>query len=368
VLFAITVARAEAQTDFRAWGLDEVRRIDADLFLPERGLYADAAELGKPAPDKPAFMWGCGVELSALAAAARLDPDYVAPLRRFAYHMEVYWSDAAPTPGYDVLPGPKPPDRYYDDNVWIVLALCDTYEATHDAQYLRRAEQTFQFVLSGKDDKLGGGIYWHEQDKGSKNACVNGPAAAAAVRLYTLTHRRDYLETGRQLYDWTRAHLQDTDGLFFDNIRLDGSVEKMKWSYNTGLMLRASCLLYDATREKRYLDEAERIATAARAHWVDPQTGALKAGGPFAHLLSEAFLALYDADHDATWLDVSRRALTFVHDKVRDANGHYATSWSTPVTAPLTKFSLLDQASVARAYLVLAQEPISNVQTAGQAR
>ena len=355
--FVLCLTRAGAQADYRAWGLEEVRKIEADLSLPARGLYADQAEVGKPVPDKPAFMWACGVQLSALAAAARLDPDFVAPLRHYAYSLEVYWSDAPTTPGYDVLPGPKPPDRYYDDNVWIVLALCDTYEVTHDRQYLRRAEQTFQFVLSGRDDKVGGGIYWHEQDKSSKNTCVNGPAAAASVRLYELTRRRDYLETGRQLYDWTRAHLQDTDGLFFDNVKLDGRVEKTKWSYNSGLMLRASCLLFDTTREKKYLDEAERIATAARARWVDEQTGALRDGGPFAHLLSEAFLALYNTDHTDAWLDVPRRALAFVHDKVRDANSHYPTPWDVPVRMPLVKFSLIDQASVARAYLTLAAEP-----------
>ena len=75
--FVTYMARADAQADFKAWGLEEVRKIEADLYLPVRGLYADGAEAGKPAPDKPAFMWGCGVQLAALAAAARLDPDFV---------------------------------------------------------------------------------------------------------------------------------------------------------------------------------------------------------------------------------------------------------------------------------------------------
>ncbi len=355
---------ANAQTDtspdtFKTWGLETLNRIEADYALPGRGLYADEWKRDQAKPGGPAFMWGCGVQLTALAAAAKLDPThYDARLRRFAKGMDVYWqNNANKIYAYDVQPGPKSADRYYDDNIWICLALCEVYEVTKEPAYRDRAEMVFAFVLSGEDTKLDGGIYWHEQDKRSKNACSNGSAAAAALRLYQITGKKTYLDAGKRLYAWTNAHLQDTDGLYWDNMRLDGVIEKMKWSYNTALMLRANCLLYEITKDAKYIDEAERVARAAEAHWVKSDTGAMADGGAFAHLLCEAFLYLAAQDSSSHWTTLVRRALTFVHDKVRDTDGHYGDHWDQPLTKPLDKASMLNQASAARAFLTAAYLP-----------
>ncbi len=334
------------------WGVETLARIQADFWLPGRGLYADEITVDKPAPDRPAFMWGCGVALTALVAGARADrKTWEDPLRRYVGSLDDYWIEGNDVGGYDVLPHASSLDRYYDDNEWIALALCEVYDLLPEAQYRERAVKTMQFVLSGRDDKLGGGIYWHEQDRTSKNTCSNGPAAVAALRLYQITKDPKYLGIGQSLYDWTRAHLQDADGLYFDNVKLDGKVEKTKWSYNTALMLRAACLLYAITHDAQYLTEAQRVAHAAVAHWAKPDTGAMNDGGPFAHLLCEALLAVYDRDHDRQWLNAVQRALAFVHTSVRAPNGWYGENWATPQTRPLEKVKLLTEAAVARAFL-----------------
>jgi hypothetical protein len=362
---AIIQQTAQNQTssaNLTQWGLDALKQIRSELYLPGRHLYAEESKPGEPAPDKPSFMWTCGVQLSALAAAAPSEPVWKTRLLDYAQALDRYWAashEDNSIGGYDVLPVPKPLDRYYDDNEWMVLALAEAYDVTADPALKVRAERAMQFVLSGEDKKLGGGIYWREQEKKSKNTCSNGPAIAAALRLYQITRRPEYLVTARRLYIWTNAHLQDTDGLYWDNIKLSGAIEKTKWSYNTALMLRANCLLYQETHEKPYLEEAQRLARAAEAQWVKPDTGAIADGGKFAHLLSEAFLYLSDQETDPNnvqhWRSLVRRALTFVHDHVRDPNGHYPDRWENAVTEPLGKFSLIDQACVARAYLVCAR-------------
>lgn len=341
---------------FRQWGEETLEAISKDLGLPERKLYAEKG--ADPAvPLDPAFMWGAGVQLSALAAAAQADPqEYLAPLRSYADALQVYWTEHDGIGGYDVLPTPKPVDRYYDDNVWVVLALAETFEVTEDPVYLDRAEATFRFVLSGEDEKLGGGIYWHEQSRDSKNTCSNAPAIVAALRLYQLTQEPHYLETARRLYDWTNAHLQDEDGLYWDNIKLDGEIDERKYSYNTALMIRANSLFHAVTGEARYLAEAQRIARAAEAKWVVPETGGIADGGRFAHLLLESFLAVHERDADPHWLEIVRDALTYVHEHVRDPNGRYASRWDRSVSEPLKEFMLLDQASAARAYWVASME------------
>ena len=353
---------AYAQTPpdtLKMWGLEALNKIETDFALPERSLYAGDWKRDQTKPGGPSVMWDCGVQLTALTAAAKLDPThYEARLRRFVKGMDVYWSPGDNKVwGYDVLPGPKQPDRYYDDNEWVCLGLCEAYEVTKEAAYRDRAEAVFIFVMSGEDAKLDGGLYWHEQEKKSKNACSNGPAAAAALRLYQITHKPKYLEIGKRLYAWMNAHLQDTDGLYWDNIRLDGRVEKTKWSYNTALMLRANCLLYEITKEAKYIDEAERLARASEAHWVKADTGAIADGGAFAHLLSESFLYLAAQDSNDHWTKLVNRALTFVYDKARDTEGRYGDHWDQPVATPIDKTKLLPQASVARAFLIAAQLP-----------
>lgn len=343
------------------WGIDTLQQIRTEFYLPKKHLYADEIKPGEPAPDKPAVMWGCGVQLAALAAAARVDAAWKPRLLDFAAAMDRYWTDQNLTivGGYDVLPVPKPLDRYYDDNEWIVIAMAEGYDVTADAALKARAEKAMIFVMSGEDKKLGGGIYWHEQEKQSKNTCSNAPAIVAAMRLFQLTRRQEYLITARRLTLWTNAHLQDTDGLYWDNIKLNGVIDKTKWSYNTALMLRANCLLYQETHENAYLEEARRLAHAAEAQWVKPETGAMADDGKFAHLLCEAFLFLSDLESDAPaithWRTIVRKALVFVHDQVRDMNGHYGNRWEMPATEAHMKATLLDQASVARAFLVDAR-------------
>ncbi|HEV2473368.1 MAG TPA: glycoside hydrolase family 76 protein, partial [Chthonomonadales bacterium] len=198
------------------------------------------------------------------------------------------------------------------------------------------------------------GIFWRESDRASKNTCSNAPAAAAALRLYLFTGKQSYLETGLALARWTTSHLQDTDGLFWDSIRLNGEVEKTKWSYNSALMIRVNCLQYEATGSGAFLSEAKRIATASIQRWIDPQTGGVRDGAAFAHLLLQAMLSLYRQDHDEHLEQVVYRALDYLHASLRDANGLYSENWDTPLSGAPPEVSLLGQASAARAFLIAA--------------
>ena len=135
--------------------------IDQNLWMANRGLYGEKVSRG---PLEPACMWSCGVQLSALNAAARLDRNvYSKRLIDYADALQVYWKEHAGISGYDVLPAPTPPDRYYDDNVWIALGLIELYELTGEQRWLDRAEETLRFVYSGEDGKLDGGLYWRER-------------------------------------------------------------------------------------------------------------------------------------------------------------------------------------------------------------
>ncbi len=350
-------AACQSAEDLQRWGTACLDQIQTDFKIPGSALYADDWRTEVDKKPRPAFNWGCGVLVPALNAAVGADkPRYNGELTGYIKALDVYLTDGPnKIPAYDVLPGPKPFDRYYDDNMWMDMALLDAYQITGDRSILKRADNLIKFIMSGEDKLLGGGIYWREQEKTSKNTCSNGPAVVCLVRHYQITHKQEFLTAAKRIYSWTKSHLQDTDGLYWDNIKLDGGIEKTKWTYNTALMIRAACLLSNITGDKSYLKEAERVAAAAEAQWVSKDTGAIEDGGQFAHLLCEAFLVLGQTNGDPHWAKSVTRALGFVHDQCQDSAGHYGDRWNQPVTATQQKVSLLSQASVARAFLNTAQ-------------
>jgi len=325
--------------------LDQIRR---DYYLPKSKLYCDSIELSGQSKIKqsgPAFNWGVGVMLSALNAAAKLDPKYKRWLREYADATRVYWNPKGPVPGYDVLPGPKPVDRYYDDNAWMVLALVETYEILGDKKYLEWASDALDYVLSGEDSKLGGGIYWRESDKKSKNACSNAPSAAACLAV--ARHRRtlELLGKTKQLLDWTRSQLQDpSDGLIWDNISISGKIDKTKWSYNTGLYLRAAATFGS--------DDLGKVAKQSIAQWIDFSTGAIKDTGRFAHLWLEGLHGAATVLKSIGPAELTRNeALDYVWTKCRNPQARFGPMWDRPFDPKQKKFELIDQASVARAFL-----------------
>jgi hypothetical protein len=328
-----------------------------DFSIPKSGLYA-----GKIEPKlHPDVAWGAGVQLSALDAAAKVNKAAYFPLvRKYIDALDSYWL-VAESPvthqqigGYDVVPHPGSADRYYDDNAWIALDLIEAYDVGRDPKDLARAKATVAFILSGEDQKLGGGLYWHEQKLESKNTCGNAPGILSVLRLYRITGDPALLVTAKRLYAWTKTNLQGKDGTYYDNIKLDppegkDAVDKVALTYNSALMIRNECELFDITHDRAHLTEAERIADAGIRRWVKPDTGAIGWRGCFAHLFAESLLELSARDHNTKWANVDHAALDFLWTHNREPSGYYPDDWdkSDPPDEPP---ELIREASAARAY------------------
>lgn len=189
--------QAEAQTDF----------VLAHFYDPAHGKYRDTF------PQDPqglpwTTMWANGVQWRALVAAAQANPaKYGQVLADFGQGLREYWDPEGPVPGFNAYcSGPGGDDKYYDDNAWLVLGFLEAYEATRDPQCLRWAEETHAFVLSGWDEKLGGGLYW-SLARLSKNTCTNAPAAVSALRLFALTGDPAHKEWADKIIAWTQCPL-----------------------------------------------------------------------------------------------------------------------------------------------------------------
>ncbi len=322
--------------------LEAARTVTASIqktFYNEKtGLYAQTTT-----KREPEFMWGNGVMFSALVGAARHEPATYRPVvERFFGAMDRYWDAKVKVPGYEPAPtSGNGHDKYYDDNQWMVITFVEAYDLTKEAKYLERSKETVAFSLSGWDDKLDGGIWWHEGHKGDgKNTCSNAPAAVACLRVARHHDAPGNIEWARKIVKWMTANLQDKDGLFLDNKRVtDGRIDRRKFTYNSALMIRANLGLYRATKEQAYLVEAKRIGAACEA-FINKETGAYRDGKKFSHLLVEADLELYRTTNDEALLARARR------------NGRVA--WERWEKSPPKE--LIEQAAIARMLWLLADQ------------
>ena len=210
------------------------------------------------------YLWSYCALYQAANEIEKLEPkaDLMAPLLKLMYE---YYSSAPPKAGFtDYIMKLKPGSRYYDDNEWVGIAALDAYARTKKKADLALGKEMYDFIMSGYNQVLGGGIYWKEGSTGSKNACSNGPGAIVALQMYEATKEKAYLDTALKIIDWTNAKLQTPEKLYWDNISVkDGRISKTILSYNTGTMLESYVYLYEITKEKKYLDEANAIADAS---------------------------------------------------------------------------------------------------------
>lgn len=326
MLVAALILQSLQSDNPAAWGEEALQTLRREYFLPKSKLYAE-----RPDKKQPAFNWGGGVMLSALNAAAKHDPKYKPWLREYADATRVYWNQG----GYDVLPVPKPLDRYYDDNAWMALALAETYEILGDRKYLDWAKGALDFALSGEPKN--GGIFWREKDRASRNTCASAPTAAACLALAGPLKKPELIERAKSLFDWTVRHLRDpSDGLFWDSLSEDGKIDKTKWTYNTALMIRTA-------RGLGEFAAADHMVESATKRWL--KDGRILDVGRFSHLLLEIWL-------DAPGMkDASLEALKQVNG-ARNSKGFYPAHWGDLKVGENPE--ILDQAAFARACLFVS--------------
>lgn len=322
-----------------------------------------ASEEQASRPNPYSYLWPFSGTLSAVAAIMETEPSYQDILTgRVLPGLEEYYDAKREPHAYSSYIKSAPAsDRFYDDNVWLGIDFTDLYVLTEKPEYLEKAEMIWKFIESGIDDKLGGGIYWCEQKKGSKNTCSNAPGSVFALKLYKATGNPHYLEQGKALYEWTRNTLMDSDDfLYFDNINLSGKIQTWKFAYNSGQMVQAGALLYGITGDKKYLSDAARTAESCYDYFFEDYTAEdgtsfriLKAGNTwFNAVMVRGLIELYKADGNRTYIDAVRKSLDTAWEKSRTEEGLFNDDCSGRKTNE-TKW-LLVQGAMAEMYARMA--------------
>jgi hypothetical protein len=247
--------------------------------------------------NKYSFLWPFSRALVGTLALAGVPTSVVggtsyasAVQSRFA-SLGYYWDGAANPPAYDsYVVSQGGGDKYHDDNDWISLAVIQQLRMGLGAS-LDRATQLFTFAQSGWDtnaaDPDPGGIFWVQQGSGAgltnhdRGTGATGAAAELGFHLHLLTGSSAYDGDGSvvaapaslgatNMMNWVNMHADSSgtgSGLFWNAVRIDGTIDTNLWSYNQGVMVGANLLRYLASSTTVYLNQASSIATKALSYY-----------------------------------------------------------------------------------------------------
>lgn len=211
-------------------------------------------------------------------------------------------------------------ENVYDDQMWLIRELVESYKLTENESYLHKAEYLTDYVLDGWDttiDKNGverGGIPWGPGYV-TKHSCSNGPLVSPLVWLHEIYAKSDdvktynyidsadkksrksknmqkseyYLMYAKKVYDWQKRYLLRNDGVYDDFMggcspgkpeteTIDGTqyrkgiscndVVGPAYSYNSGTMLSGAADLYRVTKDDGYLADGKKLSDASFSYFA----------------------------------------------------------------------------------------------------
>lgn len=283
------------------------KAIEKNFYLPSVGYYKETVAVEKGRNDY-SYLW----PLCGLVQADNEIEKATEQKGLMAQTMKIigkYYDPAPPAPGYASYTREKGGgDRFYDDNQWIGIACMDAYFRTKKGEDLITGKVIYRYMMTGFDTVLGGGLYWQENKKVSKNTCSNGPGIILAMQLYKATGEKLYLDTAILLYNWVVQNLKAPNGLYWDNIGVkNGHIGKAQFSYNTGTMLQSALYLYEATKNKKYLDEALAVADSSLGFFYS--SGRFRDGYWFNAVLLRAYQHLLQHSTDTKYIAAFKTCL-----------------------------------------------------------
>jgi glycosyl hydrolase family 76 len=243
--------------------------------------------------NKYSFLWPFSRALVGTLALAGVPSSltggrsYATAVQDRSTGLEKYLDGAASPPAYEsYVVSQGGGDKFHDDNAWVSLALIEQYRIGLSTS-LDRAKQLFAYEQSGWDtnpaDPDPGGIFWVQQGSGfgltnhDRGTGATAGVAELGFHLHLLTGSSTYDGDGTvaaspqslgasNMMNWVNTYVDSSRtgaGLFWNVVRVDGSIDTNLWSYNQGVMIGANVLRYQVSGTSTYLTEAVAIANKA---------------------------------------------------------------------------------------------------------
>jgi hypothetical protein len=330
------------------------RRARAAYAAMQKAYYAPRSGLYRGVPVWP-YSQAMAATISVAALPnmhSRFRSDLIARLRGLqAYADHVDPAPAGYVSSFSPPLGPGGP-RFNDDNEWIAIELLRLHHINHQAALLGSAAKLFTMVYSQWDNRTGvscpGGVPWTSlRVNGDRNTVTDAPGAELGAQLYLTTGQSTYLQWAQKMYGWVRGCLLNPDGLYGDHVSGDGSIDHTEWTYNQGTMIGAGVMLYQATHDPAYLNQAEVTAQAALAHFGPEQLAQQPVY--FNAIYIRNLLLLGAASRDPRYARFAQWFAADAWSNVRDDDtGLFLAD-------PGGATQLLDQASMVQVYALLAE-------------
>lgn len=320
IAFVFYSLSSAAQTiNYKKTAKEIYSNIQTNFYIKDSGYYREHA-LGAISDNPISFLWPlcamlqAGNELDVALSSSKYFPAILNVV-------EKYKDNRPPVAGYASYKlGSKIDDRYYDDNQWIGITSFDAYKRSKKKAYLHVASRIYHFMMSGYDTVAGGGIYWVEGKKDSKNTCSNGPGVLVALGMYEATNDKKYLDTAILIYNWTIQHLRAPNGLYYDNFQVHkNKIDSAFYSYNAGTMLESSVWLYTITKDSNYLHDALLTAKTSSSYFLG--SGKFRDDYWFNAVLLRGYERLYRLDHNKVYLNQFKKCLDYTLINEQHSNG-----------------------------------------------
>ncbi|SKB85168.1 Glycosyl hydrolase family 76 [Salegentibacter salinarum] len=257
--------------------------------------------------------------------------------------LEKYYDNRSNLPTYQAEPVSEgSTDHYYDDSGIVAMELIDAYRLTDNQFYLDRAITITEFIMSGEDSRIGGGLYWFEgvsTDCTTDSNCIkaaNTSAYAAYVtsELYKITEDPQYLTFAERVYKWTYDTLRDpSDNLYWNSIHINTEeINTRKWTYNAAMMIMSGINLYEISDEEFYLDQSIATARSAHSKFTSVINDRLfyETNDPWFNAeLMTSFIELSEYDSKSKdYVEVFIRNADYAWENARTSEGQFYEDWS----------------------------------------
>jgi hypothetical protein len=307
------------------------------------------------------YLWPMSGVFSSVNILMKIDAKKYQPfLDSMIVAVENYYDTTRTPPGYQAYPGKfEKSDRYYDDNGLVGIDYIDAYNVSKNPQYLTKAKEIFTFIKSGWSNDFGGGVSWLEGIRDQKPACSNGKATVLALKLYQSTKDKKYLKEGKLFYEWMMTHLEDsTLHIIWNSLStMSGKPDKVFYTYNTGTMIQSSVRLYNITGEKKFLNNARRLAEGSYRYFVkksDKRFNYIDDLPWFNVVLFRGYQELYDVDHNSKYVDAIISGADWAWENARDEAGLIYKDWTGEKDEKKQPKWLLDESCMAELYARIA--------------
>lgn len=306
------------------------------------------------AHDRGYVFWPSQIGLHSLVEGAKSNPSKYAPQIWTVYSgLEKYFNSSLHAyTAWLNFPGNN--DAYYDDNAWAVITLAEAYLATktidltHANIYLNRAIDIMANYVYGGWDSTGnpGGMKWGtdttKPGTSDKTVSATAGAALAALMLAKAGWNASFnISWGGSVLAWLWSHLKDTDNLILDGLKSPSwNIMTTKWTYNTGVPMRAYIEHYRLSNNATSLVNATTLANAALDHTKRMYDGLVNDttkrcfydGTYFVHFLLDGMLQVKQATTNTTLANAlaaeGKREANYCYNYIRDnIDNYYWRNW-----------------------------------------